>query len=272
MLMKTAEQARSSNGPLHVSLMRTLAGDVELRASKRHRLRLHASAPIRGECQHQPFLYTHGDLDLIPSGMSDTWRQDSDSDALSLEVDAVLLERAADALGQRRSVLSLASRHQFRDSAIEHVLRGLYAAEQDDTPSSTLYRESLGLALAARLWRSASTQPPAQRGLSKPVEQRLLAYIDEHLHEELSLFQLAEVAGCGASQLKLLFKRSLGYAVHDYVIRRRVERARGLVTESDRSLAQIALELGFAHQSHLARCMRRVLGVTPGALRRAHQR
>ncbi|KYF72421.1 hypothetical protein BE15_48030 [Sorangium cellulosum] len=54
--------------------------------------------------------------------------------------------------------------------------------------------------------------------------------------------------------------------MHEYVVQRRVERARALLLRGDLPASQVAIEAGFAHQSHMARCMRRVLGVTPTAL------
>jgi AraC family transcriptional regulator len=54
--------------------------------------------------------------------------------------------------------------------------------------------------------------------------------------------------------------------VHEYVMRRRVERARALLVAAAMPAGQVALAAGFAHQSHMARWMRRVLGVTPRAM------
>ena len=54
--------------------------------------------------------------------------------------------------------------------------------------------------------------------------------------------------------------------LHQYVIIRRVERARELLQSSQMPIAEVALEVGFAHQSHLARWTRRLLGVSPKEL------
>jgi AraC family transcriptional regulator len=54
--------------------------------------------------------------------------------------------------------------------------------------------------------------------------------------------------------------------VHRYVLERRVERARGLLLQGERRMGEIALEAGFSHASHMARCMRRVLGVSPAQI------
>ena len=70
------------------------------------------------------------------------------------------------------------------------------------------------------------------------------------------------------SHLKTLFGNTFGLPVHRYVVRCRVERARMLLLSGDLPMSQVALAAGFADQSHMANCMRRVLGLTPGAIAR----
>jgi len=84
----------------------------------------------------------------------------------------------------------------------------------------------------------------------------------------VSLERIAAVAGVSSSHLNTLFRHSMGVAVHQYVIQRRVELAKTLLLQEEKSITEIALEAGFAHQSHLARHMRRMLGLPPRALKR----
>jgi len=105
---------------------------------------------------------------------------------------------------------------------------------------------------------------PGPRGAMPARKLRqVLAHIEDHLCAGLSLQEIAQVSGLSVSHCKTLFRRSMGLPVHQYVIRRRVERAASLLREGDLPVSQIALETGFAHQSHLARHMRRWLGATP---------
>ena len=91
----------------------------------------------------------------------------------------------------------------------------------------------------------------------------MLSYIEDNLSQDLSLQTIADVSGLSASYFKTAFRTSVGHPVHQYVIQRRVERARSLLAEGQLPISQVALETGFAHQSHLAYHMRRLLGVTP---------
>jgi AraC family transcriptional regulator len=97
--------------------------------------------------------------------------------------------------------------------------------------------------------------------------QRLRAvieYIDEHLGSELSLDDLAAVARLSPYHFARLFKNSTGLPPHQYVIARRVERAKELLRDRVRlPLAEIALEMGFSSQSHFTRHFKRLVGVTP---------
>jgi AraC family transcriptional regulator len=99
--------------------------------------------------------------------------------------------------------------------------------------------------------------------------RRIVEFVETNLDGSLTLEQLAEVAGMSIPHLTTLFRRTMGQSVHAYVMERRVQRARALLLERKMTIAQVALETGFAHQSHLARWMRRLLGVTPSDVLRA---
>lgn len=97
----------------------------------------------------------------------------------------------------------------------------------------------------------------------------LTDFIETSLDQPLRLADLATVAGVSVTRLKTLFRNSTGMPVHQYVIRRRVECARALIATTAMPLAQVALAAGFAHQSHMAAAMRRILGHTPGVVARS---
>src|SRR5579862_6935683 len=122
------------------------------------------------------------------------------------------------------------------------------------------------MALALQLRGGLHTPRAIPRGLSQRQLRRVTDYIDANLADDLSLMRLADVAGFSGSHFRTLFRRSVGLPVHEYVIQRRVEHAHALLVRGHLPASQVAQEAGFAHQSHMARCMRRVLGVTPTAV------
>jgi len=108
----------------------------------------------------------------------------------------------------------------------------------------------------------------ARRRLGAQQLQRVLDRIEAALGSELRLVELATVAGLSVSHFATLFRLTTGMSVHQYVMQQRVQRAQQLLLRGGMSVCEVALETGFAHQSHLARWMRRLHGKTPGTLLR----
>jgi AraC family transcriptional regulator len=262
-----------SRSGLRVDLRRYDAGPLELRAQPEHQLMIHAGPPVRGVCATaQRYTYTRGDVDIMPAGMADRCLHDDSSVSLVVQMAPALLRRAAEELGLDPARTSLAPQHQLRDPRIEHIAWALEAERKHAHPAGALYADSLGLALALHLLRGFARPVSPRRGLSATQLKRVTSYIDDHIDRDLSLSTLASVAEVSSSHLKNAFRRSTGVPVHEFVVQRRVERAKALLFEGKLPASEIALEAGFSHQSHMARCMRRVLGVTPGALTRGTSR
>jgi AraC family transcriptional regulator len=122
-------------------------------------------------------------------------------------------------------------------------------------------------AISSRLLQRYGDIPAAPRVSTRQLPKwRLRAvcdYIQANLDCDLSLAELSNVAGFSQSHFKPLFRQAVGLPVHRYVVECRVERARQLLLQGSGSLADIALEAGFSHQTHMARCLRRVLGISP---------
>lgn len=260
----------SRNG-LRVDLKTYAAGPVELAAQPAHQIMVHAGAPVRGTCATaQRYTYTRGDVDIVPAGMADRCLHDDSSTSLVVQMPTTLLRRAAEDLGLDPDRTGLAPQYQLRDPQIEHIAWALEAERKLAQPGSALYADSLGLALALHLLRSFAKPTRSRRGLPAAQLKRVTDYIEDHIDRDLSLETLAAIAAVSASHLKNAFRRSTGMPVHEYVVQRRVERAKRLLLQGKLPASEVALEAGFSHQSHMARCMRRVLGITPSVLVRGN--
>jgi AraC family transcriptional regulator len=210
------------------------------------------------------------DFDLVPGGASGFWEDHAPCDMVSIRLAPTLLTSTAEALGIPGERADLAPRIGARDPLVEHVVRALMAELEAPAPAGRIYADSLAVALTTRLLQSFGTaNATARQTLSKPQVRRLVEFIEGNLEAELTLEQLAGVVGISVPHLTTLFRRTMGQSVHAYVMERRVHRARTLLLGGNRSIADVALETGFAHQSHLARWMRRLLGVTPSDILRA---
>lgn len=253
---------------LRIEQRMTSPGLVAIDPLPDHRLKIHTGGPVRGSCRFHHFVYTRGDVDLIPSGWSDTWVEEASSTSLVVRLSPSLLHRAAEDMGLDSGSAGLVPRHQFRDPQIEYIAWALDAERGAGSPNGLLYSESLGMALAVHLLNRYPAPLRPKGGLTKAKQRRVAEYIEAHLDEDLSLARLAGVVEVSASHFKTLFKRSTGLPVHEYVVQRRVERAKALLLRGELPASQIAIEAGFAHQSHMARAMRRVLGVAPSMISR----
>jgi AraC family transcriptional regulator len=213
-----------------------------------------------------------GDLDIVPAETQCSWETKQAGSTLVMTVPQALLRAVATELDLDPAQIELADRFQLRDPQLEHIGWALKADIEAGSPGGRLYRESLGTALAARLLQRHTVRSLPMRdlkgGLSGVKLKQLVAHIEDNLESDLSLVEIAEVAGLSVSHLKTLFRQSTGVPVHQYVLRRRVERAKQLLHDDTLSITQIAFATGFAHQSHLARHMRKILGTTPAAIRR----
>jgi transcriptional regulator GlxA family with amidase domain len=91
--------------------------------------------------------------------------------------------------------------------------------------------------------------------------------MEAHLSDNIALPMLAKIANRSVSHFAREFKRSSGVTPHNYLIRKRVERAKAMLAHTNYSLTEIALASGFSDQSHLARHFRKIFGLTPTQFR-----
>jgi AraC-like DNA-binding protein len=166
-----------------------------------------------------------------------------------------------------RGAFAGAPRRHLADRLPGFVFDALEEDLAQGSPAGSLVGEGLITALLAHL---AGLKPPVAT-LSVPARGRVLDFIEEHLAARLSLADLAEVAGTGVRQFSRAFRRATGQSPHQYLLHRRVERARGLIAEG-RPLAEVALHCGFGDQSQLTRVFARRVGTTPARYRDARRR
>ena len=105
-------------------------------------------------------------------------------------------------------------------------------------------------------------------GLPRSTLRRVTDFVNDNLSMDIGLSEMAGVANLSRYHFSRQFKRSTGLSPHQYVIQRRVKRARELLSDSDLSVGDVASAVGFTHQSHLAHHVRRHFGVPPSSLRR----
>ncbi|MCE5199671.1 helix-turn-helix domain-containing protein [bacterium] len=98
-----------------------------------------------------------------------------------------------------------------------------------------------------------------------------LKYMQDHLNEEISRDEVADVACLSPSHFSRVVKHHFGHSFTDLLARMRVERAHELLTRTDKSLIQICLDCGFSDQSYFTKVFQKYMGKTPGEYRRLHR-
>lgn len=212
----------------------------------------------------------HGQFCVVPAGASTRWIVSRPARSLLLRLSPSLVQETADAMGLGSRVTELAPSIHIRDPQIERIGWMMQAEDHDAYPGGRLFADGLASALAARLLALQSRRRTSVDKPGRPLPvwrlRHVLEYIDAHLDEDLSLAELAAVAGFSLSHFKPLFKQAVGMPAHRFVLERRVERAHALLLEGKKSMGEVALEAGFSHPSHMARCLRRVLGLSPSQI------
>ncbi|WP_293195812.1 MULTISPECIES: helix-turn-helix domain-containing protein [unclassified Microcoleus] len=104
-------------------------------------------------------------------------------------------------------------------------------------------------------------------GLPQRQLLQVLEYINEHLSQDIKLADLAALLGMSQFHFSHMFKVAVGIAPYQYLLQQRIERAKELLQQKERSIAEIALECGFNSHSHLSKQFRQLTGMTPTAYR-----
>jgi AraC family transcriptional regulator len=112
------------------------------------------------------------------------------------------------------------------------------------------------------------TEPRAGSWMTARRLKRVDELIDARLDDKLTVRELAAAIGLSTGFFSRAFKASVGKSPHDYIIDRRVSRARTLLQIDEVGLADVALASGFTSHAHMTATFRSRLGVTPGQLRR----
>jgi AraC family transcriptional regulator len=253
------------------------ASDLDQPALTHHWLILHARPPeeldfrFEGVKRHSP--PPAGSIILVPAGTPARWHCSGPQDVLNVQLEPRLVERvAAEAFDMDPARLTMPS---LDGMDLPHLRAAMLAVDDELTAGGAggpLAAESLANVLAVHLLRHVVAPRRLERGrdgaLPRARLRAVVEYIEDHLDAHPTLEQMAAVARLSAYHFARQFKTATGLPPHQYVIARRVERAKGLLgTPTSLSLAEVATRAGFTDQSQFARHFKRLVGVTPGQFR-----
>lgn len=255
--LREAAPGEKSHPPLPVHIVCLNLGEhCDLWQKRDGRMRRHV----------QPY----GDAVVLSAGYESHWRWTTLSRALYLTIEPELVRRTAAEVG--RPTAELINSFGTADPRLLHLGLALQEEAQTGGANGLLFAQCLSTALAAHLLAQYGSAPPAAataaHGLSALELVRVTDYVRSHLSADLSLAEIAAAAHASPFHLARQFKRTTGQTLHQFVVDCRVDAAKRLLSRSESSVGQIAGEVGFAQQSHLAAHFKRITGLSPLAFRR----
>jgi AraC family transcriptional regulator len=203
---------------------------------------------------------------VLPRGTVDELRWAGPTHRIAVAIHPSLLVNVLDETVRENDV-ELIEHWNVADRHIMAVLMAMTADLDEGSPAGRLYGESLATALAVYLLNRYAVRryvPTMYKGgLPGYRLKRVLDYIGDSLTEDLSLVQLAALAGMSPHYFAELFKRSVGYSPHRFVLLQRLERAKQALRDPTRSVLEAGVSAGFQNPSHFARVFHRFVGVSP---------
>ncbi len=263
--------------PILVEEFQQPPGGVELQSEKDPTIVLSLAAKpnrihqVLGDRRYTG-LYCKGDIAITPAGLPSAYQSEGDDHYLYIQIPAPFLQQVArEAIEIDPNRVELIPEFRVRNPQIEQILMLLRSELHRGGWIGRLYIESLANALVVQLLRDYSTAQPrvavCEGGLGDRKLLQVTNYINDCLDQDIKLADLAQLLDMSQSHFSHLFKQSMGISPHQYLLQQRIERAKQLLKQTDRSVMEIALACGFDSHSHLSKQFRQLTGMTPKAYR-----
>lgn len=154
-----------------------------------------------------------------------------------------------------------------RDLLVQHIGLTLLNEYDNENREGNFYADSLVNTLTLHLLKNYSNAKliteNTNGGLSGYKLRRVREFIDANLEDELSLADLAAIAGLSQFHFARAFRKSTGLTPQQYVTEQRIERAKQLLAKEDLPLVEVGLQTGFKNQSHFTTLFRKYTKFTP---------
>ncbi len=154
--------------------------------------------------------------------------------------------------------------HQL--TKIEHLMRLIRSDVQSDCLAGPQTTETMAAHVITILYPDDETSRWREQRDTTGVSV-IREYIEANLHDRMNMLDLAAVGGISMRHMSRAFNSAIGYAPHEYVLRRRIERAKELMSTGRLGLTEIAIAVGFSSHSHMSAAFKKITGNPPSHFR-----
>ena len=222
-----------------------------------------------GKQKHQ--FVKEGSVSIIPPNLSHEAWLESQMEIMIFKLTPNLLEQIAKEC--QGCSIEIEAKWSVSDPLIRQLALSLFREFQHGVPGN-LYVESIGHILATHVLRrysiqgQVSNQKPTNK-ISKHKFKQAVEYINDNLSQDITLAELANLVDMNQYQFTREFKVAIGTSPHKYLLERRIEQAKELLSRTQISIAEISYNIGFSSQSHFTSTFRRLTGTTPAFYRKS---
>ena len=216
------------------------------------------------------FTFGVGEMCLVPRHV-ETWLRTDELlySYLSVGISDAALAAACD---RTKDDVELCRVGKLVDARVGALAAAVNAERVAGFPSDRLFLDSVEQALAVALvsgyavWhRSVRTH---RGGLGSARLRRIKEFIDAKIEDDLTLCEMAQAVELSTAYFSRMFRKSTGETPHQFLLRRRLERAKKMLRSADERVLDVAVACGFKSQQHFAQVFRHVCRVTPTEYRR----
>ena len=218
------------------------------------------------------FTYDSGEMELCRRHV-EQWIRPEGVHLLTLTISDAALRAACNMTGGE---LELQYKPKLVDARVGALVAAVNAERGAGFASGRLFLDSVEQALAAALVDGYAVRyHPAliyRGGLAPARLRRVVELVHEKIEDEVTLDELAESAGLSPAHFSQMFRKSTGESPHQFVLRRRIERAKEMLRAAEARVLDVAVACGFKTQQHFARVFRKLCGASPTEYRHEFSR
>ena len=156
---------------------------------------------------------------------------------------------------------------KLADERLSALVAAVNAERVAGFPSGQLFLDCIEQAIAVALVNNYAVRRPSPRiyrgGLAPARLRKVVELVHAEMDSDLSLEELADAAGLSITHFSQMFRESTGQSPHQFVLHRRVERAKEMLRAVEMRVLDVAVACGFKSQQHFARMFRRISGASP---------